>query len=340
LQNDDNGETDKGRNLKGDDPINLNDWLNHKLPEVAGALEEINSKNSLINKTIGFAGKERVYRVLNLIRSALFPGVYEKHPINESNINILTGNNIRAAAIELRELIEKCLQNECDKKDKAHPGCTECMERADCITIDFLEQLPKIRELLHKDIEAAYEGDPAALRREEIILSYPSIEALSVHRIAHVLYKNKVPIIPRIMSEYAHQRTGIDINPGAQIGEYFFIDHGTGVVIGETCVIGNRVKIYQGVTLGAKSFTLDEKGNPIKGIKRHPDIEDNVIIYAGATILGGDTVIGHDSVIGGNVWLTRSVPPYSKVYNSQPSPTIKNGKPDDMIERGSRYSNK
>jgi len=314
--------------------------LNHKLPEVASALEEINRENFIINKTIGFAGKERVYRVLNLIRSALFPGVYEKHPIDESNINILTGNNIRAAAIELRELIEKCLKNECCVKDIKQDGCTECRDRANDITIDFLEQLPRIRELLHKDIEAAYEGDPAALAREEIVLSYPSIEALSVYRIAHVLYKHKVPIIPRIMSEYAHQKTGIDINPGAQIGEYFFIDHGTGVVIGETFVIGNHVKIYQGVTLGAKSFTLDEKGNPVKGGKRHPNIEDNVIIYAGATILGGDTVIGHDSIIGGNVFLMQSVPPYSKVYYSQPSITIKNGKPDDMIERGSRNSDK
>ncbi len=314
--------------------------MNHKLPDVARTLEEINRTRFLNDNTIGLAGKERVYRVLHLLRSALFPGVYEKYPIDESNINILTGNNIRTAAIELRELIERCFENECDKKVKENKKCTECRDRANSIIINFLEQLPEIRELLHKDIEAAYEGDPAALRREEIMLSYPSIEALSVHRLAHVLYKHKVPIIPRIMSEYAHQKTGIDINPGASIGEYFFIDHGTGVVIGETCVIGNRVKIYQGVTLGAKSFTLDEKGNPVKGVKRHPNIEDNVIIYAGATILGGDTVIGHDSIIGGNVWLTRSVPPYSKVYNSQPSPTIKNGKPDDMIERGSHYSNK
>lgn len=314
--------------------------MDHKLPEVSKTLEEINRTRFLNDNTIGLAGKERVYRVLHLIRSALFPGVYEKYPIDESNINIITGNNIRAAAIELRELIEKCLKNECCVKDIKEAGCTECRDKANDITIDFLEQLPQIRELLHKDIEAAYEGDPAALSREEIVLSYPSIEALSVHRIAHVLYRHKVPVIPRIMSEYAHQRTGIDINPGAQIGEYFFIDHGTGVVIGETCVIGNHVKLYQGVTLGAKSFTLDEKGNPVKGGKRHPDIEDNVIIYAGATILGGDTVIGHDSIIGGNVFLMQSVPPYSKVYYSQPSITIKNGKPDDMIERGNRHSDK
>lgn len=155
------------------------------------------------------------------------------------------------------------------------------------------------------------------------MLSYPAIEVISIYRLAHEMYLMKVPLIPRIMTEYAHQLTGIDIHPGAQIGESFFIDHGTGVVIGETCFIGNNVKLYQGVTLGAKSFTLDEQGNPIKGVKRHPNIEDKVIIYAGATILGGDTVIGHDSIIGGNVWLTQSVPPYSKVYNAQPSPIIK-----------------
>jgi serine O-acetyltransferase len=305
--------------------MHLNDWLNQKLPEVTKSLEEFNKNHFLNDKTIGMAGKEQIYQVLRMLRSALFPGVYEKHPIAEANIDIITGNNIREAAIELKCLIEKCLINECEDKEKAQKECTECMDKANDITIDLVKQLPKIRDLLHKDIEAAYEGDPAAARREEILLSYPSIEALSIHRLAHVLYQHKVPIIPRVMSEYAHKRTGIDIHPGAEIGEYFFIDHGTGVVVGETCVIGNHVKIYQGVTLGAKSFKLDEKGNPVKGIKRHPNVEDNVVIYAGTTILGGDTVIGHDSVIGGNVWLTSSVPPYTRVYNSQPSPTIKKG---------------
>lgn len=293
---------------------------------MARILEDINKNYFLNEKTIGLAGKENVYKVLHNLRSALFPGVYEKYPINETRVNILIGNNIRTAAVELSSLIEKALKDICEVKDKEHEDCTKCRDRANDITIDLMKRLPVIREQLHKDIQAAYNGDPAALTSEEILLSYPSIEAISIHRLAHVLYEHKVPIIPRIMSEYAHQQTGIDIHPGAEIGEYFFIDHGTGVVIGETCKIGNNVKIYQGVTLGAKSFALDEQGNPIKGIKRHPDIGDNVIIYAGATILGGDTVIGHDSVIGGNVWLTHSVPPYSVVYNSQPSPTIKNGK--------------
>ncbi len=317
--------------------MELNKWLNHELPGIANKLEHINKAHFLNDKTIGLAGKEQIYKVLHQFRSALFPGVYEKYPIDEANINIITGNNIRSAALELKGLIERCLINECEIKDLVQGTCTKCKDKANIITIHLLEELPQIRELLNMDIEAAYEGDPAAKNREEILLSYPSIEALSIHRLAHVLYKQGVPIIPRVMSEYAHRRTGIDIHPGASIGEYFFIDHGTGVVIGETCVIGKHVKVYQGVTLGAKSFPLDEKGRPIKGVKRHPNIEDGVIIYAGATILGGDTVIGHDTVIGGNVWLTRSVPPYSTVHNSQPSPTIKNGKPEEMIVQASKH---
>lgn len=295
---------------------------------MARSLEDINKNHFLNEKTIGLAGKESVYKIINNLRSALFPGVYEKYPIDESRVNIHIGNNIRTAAVELSNLIEKALAEVCKIKEEAEDDCTICRDKANEITIDLMTRLPEIREQLHKDIQAAYDGDPAALTTEEILLSYPSVDALSIYRIAHVLYEHEVPIIPRIMSEYAHQHTGIDIHPGAKIGEYFFIDHGTGVVIGETCTIGNRVKIYQGVTLGAKSFPLDEHGNPIKGVKRHPDIGDNVVIYAGATILGGDTFIGHDSVIGGNVWLTHSVPPYSKVYNSQPSPIIKQELPE------------
>jgi len=304
--------------------IKLNNWLNNEMPEVTKTLEEINQNNFFRNKTIGFAGKENVYKVLHNLRSALFPGVYEKYPIDESNVNILIGNNIRTAAIELSDLIEKVLSNQCKIPEQTSHGCNECKDHANETTIQLIKKLPEIREKLSTDIQAAYNGDPAALSTEEILLSYPAIEVLSIYRLAHELYKMKIPSIPRIMTEYAHQITGIDIHPGAEIGEYFFIDHGTGVVIGETCAIGKNVKLYQGVTLGAKSFTLDEHGNPVKGVKRHPDIENNVIIYAGATILGGDTTIGHDSIIGGNVWLTQSIPPYSKVYNAQPSPIIKN----------------
>ena len=179
---------------------------------------------------------------------------------------------------------------------------------------ELIKALPNIKALLVKDIEALYAGDPAAICKEEVLLSYPGFYAIAIYRIAHNLYEEKIPLIPRIMTEYAHEKTGIDIHAGAKIGEYFFIDHGTGIVIGETTTIGNNVKIYQGVTLGAKSFELDENGNPVKGTKRHPDIGNNVVIYANATILGGNTRIGDGCVIGGNVWLIHSVEPGSKVY--------------------------
>ena len=191
------------------------------------------------------------------------------------------------------------------------------------IVDEFLAALPEVRRLVDTDVQAAYDGDPAATSRMEVLMAYPGLYAVTIHRLAHVLYKLKVPIIPRVMSELAHSKTGIDIHPGATIGERFFIDHGTGVVIGETTVIGRNVRLYQGVTLGGLSFDKDSTGALVKGLKRHPNIEDNVVIYANATILGGDTTIGHDSEIGGNVWIKESVPPYSRVYNKPPAPVIK-----------------
>ena len=191
------------------------------------------------------------------------------------------------------------------------------------IVDDFVAALPEVRRLVETDVQAAYDGDPAATSRMEVVMAYPGLYAVTIHRLAHVLYKLKVPIIPRVMSELAHSKTGIDIHPGATIGERFFIDHGTGVVIGETTVIGRNVRLYQGVTLGGLSFDKDANGALVKGLKRHPNIEDNVVIYTNATILGGDTTIGHDSEIGGNVWIKESVPPYSRVYNKPPAPVIK-----------------
>ncbi|MBR2759613.1 MAG: serine acetyltransferase [Solobacterium sp.] len=188
--------------------------------------------------------------------------------------------------------------------------------KADVLTDTFLEQLPEIMRLIDTDIQAIYDGDPAAKSRAEVIICYPGFYAISIYRIAHELVKLGVPYIPRIMTEYAHEKTGIDINPGATIGEYFCIDHGTGIVIGETARIGHHVKLYQGVTIGAKSFEKDAQGNPVKGGKRHPDIGDHVVIYANATILGGDTVIGSHSVIGGNVWLMESVPEYTTIIHT------------------------
>lgn len=185
---------------------------------------------------------------------------------------------------------------------------------SDGMAMEIVELLPCIKQMLVKDIKAIYEGDPAAVCPEEVIISYPGFLAISVYRIAHEFYKRKIPFIARMMTEYAHEKTGIDIHAGAKIGEYFFIDHGTGIVIGETTTIGDRVKIYQGVTLGAKSFELDSNGNPIKGVKRHPDIGNGVVIYANATILGGNTKIGDGATIGGNVWLTHSVEAGKTVY--------------------------
>jgi serine O-acetyltransferase len=209
----------------------------------------------------------------------------------------------------LSQEIHRCMCFECDQCGQS---VSDCALRARTAAMELLCEVPHIRGMLQLDVEAAVAGDPAANSENEVILAYPSLAAISTHRVAHFLYEREVPLLPRIMSEYVHHRTGIDIHPGAKIGRSFFIDHGTGVVIGETTQIGDRVKLYQGVTLGALSVSRDMRGK-----KRHPTIEDDVTIYAGATILGGDTVIGRGSVIGGNVWLVRSVPPYSKVYNAR-----------------------
>ena len=296
-------------------------WLDEELGGVVAALYETNKEFMESEKTLGTAGKEQVYSVIANLRSALFPGVYEENPIEEGHLDLFINLKLRQASMTLVNLIERVFYNNCKRAKEVH--CHKCRGEAELITADLLKKLPEIRKILAEDLQAAYDGDPAVRNREEILQSYPYIEAITIHRIAHELYLKQVPVIPRIMNEYAHARTGIDIHPGATIGKRFFIDHGTGVVIGETTTIGDNVKMYQGVTLGARSFTLDENGNPVKGIKRHPDIEDDVVIYSGASILGGDTVIGRGSIIGGNVWLTHSVPPGSRVYNAQPSPIIK-----------------
>lgn len=288
--------------------MKLSELFDQRLPAVSAKLFEAHAKFFDGESVIGSAGRTRVIELIEYLRSALFPGIYETVPVEPGSIDVFISARLRDVGVTLRALLDAALGMDADP---------------DQIVTQFLESLPGVRDLLTLDIQAAYDGDPAARYHEEILLSYPGFEAVMIYRFAHVLYALGVPVIPRIMTEYAHQRTGIDIHPGATIGKRFFIDHGTGVVIGETCVIGDNVKMYQGVTLGARSFDLDEHGNPVKGIKRHPDIEDDVVIYSGATILGGDTRIGRGSVIGGNVWLTHSVPPYSKVYNAQPAPIIK-----------------
>lgn len=218
-----------------------------------------------------------------------------------------------APLAELAPRLAKQIKNSLCLLCKEKSDCAACEQNASQITHDFFAALPALQRLIVSDINAAYEGDPAAVSPVEPLLCYPSITAVTFQRMAHFLYKRGVRLIPRIVTEYAHSITGIDIHPGAQIGPSFFIDHGTGVVIGETCVIGANVKLYQGVTLGAKSFPLDENGNPVKGIKRHPNIEDNVVIYAEATVLG-DITIGKNSVIGANKWVTCNVPPDSHIH--------------------------
>lgn len=248
--------------------------------------------------------RDKIMQVLDLLTEVLFPGYTGKRTVTKSNIHFVVIDILYHVYTELTEQLERACKYRCRMEKCDTGGCRAMAEEA---TEYLLAQLPKIRELLKSDVAAAFDGDPAAKSYEEIVISYPCIIAISTHRIAHELYLQDVPLIPRIMGECAHTRTGIDIHPGATIGKSFFIDHGTGVVIGETTVIGDNVKIYQGATLGALSFKKDERGRVIKGGKRHPTIEDNVTIYAEATLLG-NIVIGKNSVIGGNVWIKKSVP--------------------------------
>jgi len=255
--------------------------------------------------------RSEIVKVVDLLRSVIFPGYFGNRDITEESLGFHLGATLHRISLKMVDEVHRGLCFACDKNDDDRTP-TRCLARAKAITSEFLRKLPEIRRLLALDAVAAYEGDPAANGPSEAIFCYPGVHALTSHRIAHELYKLEVPLIPRIISEHAHSETGIDIHPGATIGERFFIDHGTGVVIGETTHIGDRVRLYQGVTLGAKSFPLDDAGNPIKGIDRHPIIEDEVTIYSGATILGRVT-IGKGSVIGGNVWLTKGVPAGSRI---------------------------
>jgi serine O-acetyltransferase len=287
-------------------------WQTNRMPGLVDEILETYARKKGISHIEGVTLPQRdvIFDVLDGLFRILFPGFIGKEHVRRANLRYYVGNTINVVYERLVEQLEKTYQYQCQMQ-----SCHECdfPKMARETAEQLLDALPRVRELLKKDVQAAYEGDPAASSFDEIILSYPFINAITTHRIAHELYRREVPLIPRIMSERAHGMTGIDIHPGARIGEYFFIDHGTGVVIGETTEIGRNVKLYQGVTLGALSFPKDEHGNIIKGGKRHPTIEDNVTVYAGATILGGETVIGKGAVIGGNVWITESVPPGAKV---------------------------
>ncbi len=257
--------------------------------------------------------REAVIEVVEALRSVIFPGYFGTADLREESLHFYIGATLERASRSLEEQVRRAVAF--SERHDFH-ACTHCAEAARAAAAAFVARLPDIRRLAASDVEAAYEGDPALKSRDEAIFAYPGVFAVTNQRIAHELHVLGVPLIPRIITEYAHTVTGIDIHPGASIGERFFIDHGTGVVVGETSRLGAGVRLYQGVTLGAKSFPLDEHGNPIKGIDRHPIVEDDVVIYAGATILGR-IVIGRGSSIGGNVWLTQSVPPNSRITQAE-----------------------
>jgi serine O-acetyltransferase len=258
--------------------------------------------------------KATVTEIILLACRILYPGYFTRTRIDKVNLIYYFGQEVTNLFESLSEQITLAMRHECRRHNTS---CVNCGERGQEIAIYFMKELTRLRTLLAKDVRAALEGDPAAKSYDEIIFGYPGLFAITVYRMAHQLYEQGVSLIPRIMTEYAHSLTGIDIHPGARIGESFFIDHGTGVVIGETTEIGNRVRIYQGVTLGALSLPK-ETVERLRNEKRHPTIEDDVIIYAGVTILGGESVIGARSVIGGNVWITESVPPDTKVFLKKP----------------------
>jgi serine O-acetyltransferase len=289
--------------------------------DLAGKLTRAIKGDHLANIWEGsqLPGRDAVAQMLDCLLSVLFPGAFGDQVVHEKDLEkflLKKLGSVRAPLISTiamvlayRASLERPKPSAASRKSAAAATASEAARAADTL----LQALPAIRQVLGEDLLAAYEGDPAATSVVEVLMSYPFVQAIAAHRIAHELYRSGIPLLPRMMSEIAHGRTGVDIHPGATIGPGFFIDHGTGVVIGETTVIGRGVKLYQGVTLGALSFPKDGDGNPIKGIKRHPNIEDHVTIYAGATVLGGETTIGRNSTVGGNCWITSSVPPDTMV---------------------------
>ncbi|MBI3408837.1 MAG: serine acetyltransferase [Planctomycetes bacterium] len=294
--------------------------LKEGLPEITEALvatyTECRHINHLGHRPL--PSREAIIDIVADLMDILYPGFVRRQNLHIGNVEYHAGDLIDGLHDKLITQVARALRHE-------HSGGTavDFEALAQQKTVEFLRRLPEIRYILEQDVEAAFLGDPAAKGRHEIIFCYPGLEAVTIYRLAHELVLLGVPLIPRLMTEWAHSKTGIDIHPGARIGPGFFIDHGTGVVIGETCDIGPHVKLYQGVTLGALSFPRDASGNIIRGMKRHPTLEDDVVVYANATILGGDTVVGHHAVIGSNVWLTQSVDPYTVVSLEKPQLRMK-----------------
>ncbi len=286
----------------------------HRVVEELSTMESYRAVYRSAKKGVTMPSIDTLEEIMTYCKRILFPGYFAHSEVTPDTMRYYIGANVDKVVRLLSEQIHRGFCFPC--QDEADRGCEACRKDSRELILQFISKLPEIRRLLASDALAAYQGDPAARNVGETIFCYPSLLALTHHRIAHELYQMQVPLIPRIISEMAHANTGIDIHPGAEIGEHFFIDHGTGVVVGETCVIGHHVRLYQGVTLGAKSFPLDKDGKPVKGIARHPIIGDKVTIYAGATVLGRIT-IGEGSIIGGNLWVTRDVAPNSRISQGE-----------------------
>jgi serine O-acetyltransferase len=300
--------------------------LKEELPAITDQLVETYTECSRLNHLAHepLPSRDAVADITADLYEVLYPGYGKRQNLHIGNIAYYVGSIIDSLHDKLTNQIARALRHElCEESPHV-----DCEKIAQPKAVELLRRLPTIRKVLEQDVDAAYRGDPAARSHHEIIFSYPGLEAITVYRVAHELYGFGVPFIPRMMTELAHSKTGIDIHPGAKIGPGFFIDHGTGVVIGETCEIGVGVKLYQGVTLGALSFTKDDGGELLKGsYKRHPTLKDGVVVYANATILGGQTVVGERSVIGSNVWLTESVPPDTTVVLEKPRLRLRGAKP-------------
>jgi serine O-acetyltransferase len=305
--------------------------LKEALPEITEALVATYAECKYINH-LGhkpLPNREAVAEILCDLLDILYPGFVRRQNLHIGNVEYHVGDLIDGLHDKLTQQICRALRHELEQTARD----TDCEAVAQQKAVEFLRRLPEVRYVLEQDVESAYVGDPAAKSHHEIVFCYPGLEAITVYRVAHELVHLGVPLIPRMMTEHAHSKTGIDIHPGARIGPGFFIDHGTGVVLGETCDIGRNVKLYQGVTLGALSFPRDAAGNIIRGKKRHPTLEDEVVVYANATILGGETVVGHHAVIGSNVWLTKSVAPHTVVSLEKPSLRMKGPDTTDLVPR-------
>jgi len=309
--------------------------IKEQLPELTDRLVKTYTEVGTINHLghCPLPNYDTIIEATEDLKEILYPGYRRREGLHMANVAYHVGDLVDRLHDTLTLQIARALCHDASAQVACDPQRRDDFEAlGQARTVAFLEQLPELRKVLAMDVEAAYAGDPACKSLDEVIFCYPGLEAITVYRLAHILHHLQVPLIPRMMTEWAHSKTGIDIHPGANIGRHFFIDHGTGVVLGETCDIGDWVKLYQGVTLGALSFPTDADGNLVRNTKRHPTLEDRVVIYANATVLGGQTVIGHDSVIGSSVWLTRSVAPHTTVMLEKPNLRIRGD--DDAFDPG------